>query len=146
MHASSSGSEVPLRVKDLETCPFCYETMPETKSKLLKSLLQPWLDQYHLKRRIGATSTVEACQRHRDEARTIPEGKDKGWKIQLSESKLQARVKNEKNPFMSIMRQRIDDPTSSEYYNRIMSNRKKYGRQADSTSAQMQNLSELNAG
>jgi hypothetical protein len=137
---------VPLRVKDLEKCPFCYEEMPEHKSPLLRSLLQPWLDQYHLKRRIGATSTVEACQRHRDEARTIPEGRSKGWKIKFNEGHIKAQVKNEKNPFMKTMRRRIEDPSTSEFYNRIMADRKKYGRQAESTSAQMQNLNEMNAG
>lgn len=108
--------------------------------------MQYWLDQYHQKRRIGSTATLEACQRHRNEAKTIPEGKKRGWISKLEEEKLVRRVRNERNPFVSIMRQRVIEPTSSEWYKAVVEARQRYGKQAESNSAQMQNLNEMQAG
>lgn len=115
-------------------------------SPALIEIMQYWLDQFHQKRRIGATATVEACQRHRNEAEIIPHGKVKGWKHTLNEDKLKNRIKNEKLPFIGIMRQRVEDPSTSDFFNKMVAERKRYGRQADSTSAQMQNMNEMQAG
>lgn len=69
-----------------------------------------------------------------------------GWRTNLDEDKLKALVKQEKNPFMSRMRERIENPMSSEWFQRIIAARKRYGRQAESTSVQMQNINEMQAG
>lgn len=115
-------------------------------SPALVDVMQYWLDQYHQKRRIGATATVEACQKHRNEAQIIPQGRSKGWKHRLNEDRLKVRITNEKLPFINIMKQRVEDPHTSEFFNKLVAERKRYGRQADSTNAQMQNMNEMQAG
>lgn len=141
------NSVVPRQAKKLDTCPFCYDTMPSTMSAGLIEMMQFWLDQYHLGRRIGSTSTVEACQMHRNEKLVIPEGLKRGWLKVLEEDKLKRRIQNEKKtPFMTVLKRRVKEPTSSEWFNSLIEERKKFGRKIEQAHHQVNNMSDMHAG
>jgi hypothetical protein len=142
----STSTIVPRKVELLTTCPFCHQAMPLKKSRQLMHIMQPWLDRYHAKYSLSATSTLEACQMHRNESKTIPEGRAKGWSKTLNEDRLRTRVKNEKNPFMSIMRQRIKDPLSSAWFAEIIESRRLHGRQMENSKTEMMDMEEQQAG
>ncbi|UZJ53013.1 hypothetical protein CBS101457_002333 [Exobasidium rhododendri] len=120
--------------------------MPTVMSRILVGEMQHWLDQYHLKKRIGSTSTLEACQRHRNEKETIPEGLKRGWRKELNEDSLPRRVMHEQNPFIGVMKKRIDEPSSSEWFRLIVENRRKYGKSVEGTTHQMTQMEEMHAG
>lgn len=112
----------------------------------LKETMQYWLDQYHQKRRIGSTATLEACQQHRDEKDTIPEGRMKGFKMRLNPEKLRLRIRSEKLSFIGHLRDRIEHPESSEWFRDAVIKRMELGRRAETTFAQMNTLEVTQAG
>jgi len=84
---------------------------------------------------------------HRNEKLVIPEGLKRGWLKVLEEDKLKRRIQNEKKtPFMTVLKRRVKEPTSSEWFNSLIEERKKFGRKIEQAHHQVNNMSDMHAG
>lgn len=106
-------------------CPFCDEPLPSQPSQRLLDAIEelkqrpdaerdfdsPNPDAYDLP--FGVAETV--CRLHRDEAITIPSGRERGWPAadEIDWPRLPRRMKREAGPRVTAV---IDDPSISSFH------------------------------
>ncbi|CAO1638540.1 unnamed protein product [Sympodiomycopsis kandeliae] len=101
--SSKTTETVPKLVKDLLECPFCLRKMPARPSQHLRTLMQPYLDDYHAEKHVKLTDLVTTCSRHEEEYAIVPNGKKAGYPTSHNWTVVTKRVHAQKEALHRIV-------------------------------------------
>lgn len=133
MTMSPISPEPALNIDPSLLCPFCDELLPENRSSVFDDLLANALKQAYPKwrranplgKRAPMTAYISVCERHRFEAKILPQAIRAGWPTKIDFNALPGRIQKKK--IRQLLEGVLADPTSSSFFMEAMENVVKVG-------------------